>query len=510
MQTSILEKQPRRSPFLRATLIVLLCLAGAAVIAVTAGFAWFWATLPDGHIFPGVTAAGLPLGGLTVNAAAQRLDQAWNRKSVVLSDGQSSWQTNPAFLGIWMDPGATLAQAPILGDRSISWNSIQTRIDPPVYALDPVVRFDRGVAESALTHWAETVNLAPQDAQLSLADGKLESKASRQGRALDVTRVVDRIASDPKAVLESGRLDVYFSPVNPEITDVSQAAAKAKGYLDLHLGGAIYDPIKDETIAWQIDPGQIASWVSVERQADRYAVHFNRTGLIAYLADLQQHVDLGPDRVIDALPEASSLADSVLAGKAPLLIARYLPTEYTLQSPETLFQVGWDQGIPYWRMMKANPAVNPKVVLPAGQKLTVPSRSDLLPVPVIPNKRIVISITHQRMQVFQDGKQIREFVISTGISDSPTQPGVFQVQTHDPNAYASNWNLWMPNWLGIYEAWPGFMNGIHGLPMLSNGVRLWANVLGKPASFGCIILSLDNAAWLYTWAENGVVVEIQA
>ena len=67
----------------------------------------------------------------------------------------------------------------------------------------------------------------------------------------------------------------------------------------------------------------------------------------------------------------------------------------------------------------------------------------------------------------------------------------------------------MPNFLGIYEAWPGFMNGIHGLPKLSNGVRLWANILGKPASYGCIILDTKPSKWLYDWAENGVVVEIR-
>jgi lipoprotein-anchoring transpeptidase ErfK/SrfK len=53
------------------------------------------------------------------------------------------------------------------------------------------------------------------------------------------------------------------------------------------------------------------------------------------------------------------------------------------------------------------------------------------------------------------------------------------------------------------------MNGIHGLPVLSNGQRLWANVLGQPASYGCIILDLQPAKWLYNWAEDGVVVEIQ-
>jgi lipoprotein-anchoring transpeptidase ErfK/SrfK len=67
----------------------------------------------------------------------------------------------------------------------------------------------------------------------------------------------------------------------------------------------------------------------------------------------------------------------------------------------------------------------------------------------------------------------------------------------------------MPHFLGIYDATPGFTNGIHGLPMLSNGKRLWGSVLGRPASYGCIILDLDAAELLYSWAEDGVVVEIQ-
>jgi lipoprotein-anchoring transpeptidase ErfK/SrfK len=100
-------------------------------------------------------------------------------------------------------------------------------------------------------------------------------------------------------------------------------------------------------------------------------------------------------------------------------------------------------------------------------------------------------------------------IVSTGMPDSPTMAGIFQVQTHEINAYASNWDLYMPHFLGIYEAWPGFMNGIHGLPLLSSGRRLWASNLGAPASYGCIILDLAAAEDLYNWAEDGVVVEIR-
>jgi lipoprotein-anchoring transpeptidase ErfK/SrfK len=147
--------------------------------------------------------------------------------------------------------------------------------------------------------------------------------------------------------------------------------------------------------------------------------------------------------------------------------------------------------------------------LHGGQTLTIPSKDDLLPLPVVASKRIVISISEQRLWMQQDGGTIAKHIISTGIDRSPTQPGIFQVQSHDPNAYASVWDLHMPDFLGIYEAWPGFMNGIHGLPTLSNGQRLWANILGRPASYGCIILDLKASQQLYDWAEDGVVVEIQ-
>jgi hypothetical protein len=67
----------------------------------------------------------------------------------------------------------------------------------------------------------------------------------------------------------------------------------------------------------------------------------------------------------------------------------------------------------------------------------------------------------------------------------------------------------MPHFLAIYDALPGFTNGIHGLPLLSSGVRLWGSVLGRPASYGCIILDLKAAEDIYAWAEDGVVVEIR-
>ncbi|NDJ35889.1 MAG: L,D-transpeptidase family protein, partial [Chloroflexi bacterium] len=170
--------------------------------------------------------------------------------------------------------------------------------------------------------------------------------------------------------------------------------------------------------------------------------------------------------------------------------------------------IAWDVGVPYWRIAEANPGINTDG-LDVGNTLTIPAKTDLLPLPVVEGKRMLVDISDQRAWAYQDGDLWREFIISTGIDRSPTQPGVFQMQLFDEYAYAGNWDLYMPDFIGIYEAWPGFMNGFHGLPTLSSGVTLWADVLGQPASYGCIILDLDDSTALWQWAEPGIVVEIR-
>ncbi len=225
-----------------------------------------------------------------------------------------------------------------------------------------------------------------------------------------------------------------------------------------------------------------------------------------YVAGL--NAELGGERLFD-IDLAFDNAKAGLSGEPsePLLI-QYLPREHVVQQSESLVSFSFRMGIPYWKLQEENPQLYGRGLV-RGETITLPSRDAMLPLPVVMNKRVVISITEQHMWLYQDGEELNDYVISTGMAGSPTMPGIFQVQSHFVNAYASRWDLWMPNFLGIYEAAPGFLNGIHGLPLLSNGVRLWGGVLGQPASYGCIVLDLESAENLFDWAEDGVVVEIR-
>ncbi len=133
------------------------------------------------------------------------------------------------------------------------------------------------------------------------------------------------------------------------------------------------------------------------------------------------------------------------------------------------------------------------------------------PAPSVPSyggsKYILISISEQHLYAYEGDALVYSFTASTGMNNA-TRAGTFSVLDKIPNAYGATWNIWMPNWLGIY--WAGSMeNGIHALPILPNGAQLWAGFLGRPISYGCIVLGAYEAQLLYDWAELGTPVEIR-
>jgi lipoprotein-anchoring transpeptidase ErfK/SrfK len=121
---------------------------------------------------------------------------------------------------------------------------------------------------------------------------------------------------------------------------------------------------------------------------------------------------------------------------------------------------------------------------------------------------IVVGIAEQRMKVYEGGELVFDFVVSTGEPGRDTAVGEFEILDKIDVAYASTWNLDMPYWMGIYWSGP-LENGIHALPIVKHtGYKLWDGYLGQRVSYGCIILSDEDAATLFNWAEIGTKVKI--
>jgi lipoprotein-anchoring transpeptidase ErfK/SrfK len=75
-------------------------------------------------------------------------------------------------------------------------------------------------------------------------------------------------------------------------------------------------------------------------------------------------------------------------------------------------------------------------------------------------------------------------------------------------AQSRAYRLDMPYWLGIYDV-GSYENGIHGLPIeWSTGEKLWDNLIGQPATFGCAMLMDEDAKTLFDLAYIGMPVHI--
>jgi hypothetical protein len=271
----------------------------------------------------------------------------------------------------------------------------------------------------------------------------------------------------------------------------------------------VYDPIRDETLQWNVAPDTWGAWLIATNPTDplRPPILVDSTAVRAYLTT--QEMTLGADRRLDISEAVSAVQTTVAGGLAnPRLRAYHRDRSHVVQPGETIISIAWDYGIPYPYVQEANGGIDS---LSVGQTITIPSPDNMLRLPVIPNKRIVVSIPNQTVKVYENGALKWDWIASTGIDTSPTWTGVYQVLTHDPNAYASNWNLWMPDFLGVYYPVPGadFINGFHGFPTRGGSQLLWTGDLGTRVTYGCILVSSDNARLLYNWAEDGVIVEIQ-
>lgn len=475
----------------------------------------------SGRILPGVQINKTQLGGMTIQEAEITLVEKWNLEiQIMVTNGLQNQLVSPAKLGLRLDSGSTVQKAYEVG-RVGSFLARSAQLFASLkdgMQIQPEVALDKDAARTGLEDLLPLLSQPAKDATIRVEGGILSPIPPEIGYTFDIEEGLALLEAHYQEILAKRTLQVTPKPVLPTVLDSTPALAEAQSLLDTPFTILGYDPITNETFNWPVPSEVLGTWLKVEADDQGLRVALDQSQVALYLTNISQ--TLGTERYLETERESSLLAEKFIEGvssaknsstpgsiSAAVTIS-HRAASYMVQSNDTMLKISWRVGMPMWMILEANPTVDPEAVQ-AGTELVIPSKDKLIPLPAIPNKRIVINLSQQRLWAYQDGKVLNKYIISTGIDRSPTQPGVFQVQSHDINAYASVWDLYMPHFLGIYEAWPGFMNGIHGLPTLSSGRRLWANILGKPASYGCVILDLGAAEWLYNWAEDGVVVEIQ-
>lgn len=458
---------------------------------------------------PGVYILDQAVGLTSLDETTALVQETWNKDRLInLIDPNNPamhFIVSPADLGLWVDPDATAQGAYNIGRDSAPFSGLISAASGYQQIILPVLYLNEEIARQTLTEISQQVEIKPVNARLAYQNGDWVVEPSSDGLILDIDTVLEGLSSHTTKVLLTGSIDLHTRPVSPEITDLSLVLSEIETVVAENLHISAYDPITDEHLTLYIPQEIKREWVTVDPETNIVQLTY-REDDIQKLVETWQN-ELGQGRTF-IMPENFDPLINAWDQRQPYLaIIQHPATVYEVSRGESLWSISLKLGIPLWHILEANEGLTTSN-LEFGMSITIPSKNDLLPLPVIPEKRIVIDISTQRMTVYENGQVRSTHIISTGVEDSPTMAGVFQIQSHSLNAYASNWDLYMPHFMGIYEAWPGFMNGIHGLPTLSNGQRLWAGNLGRPVSYGCIILGLAEAEALYDWAEPGVVVEI--
>jgi LysM repeat protein len=206
---------------------------------------------------------------------------------------------------------------------------------------------------------------------------------------------------------------------------------------------------------------------------------------------------VGQKLVIPGAPDVSTL---------PPLTGTQI--QYTVAAGDTLGRIAQKYGTTAAAIARANNLTSPDLIR-VGMKLVIPGPEETPRTYTGPVSRFVVSITQQRCWLYGGNTVIADWPCSTGQKGIGTQAGSYTVQSKLEKAFGSAWNIWMPYWLGFY--WAGSTeNGIHGIPYNADtGWRLWEGYVGTPVTYGCVLLSTENAKTLYDLAYIGMPVIIQ-
>lgn len=226
---------------------------------------------------------------------------------------------------------------------------------------------------------------------------------------------------------------------------------------------------------------------------------------------------------LQALVEANNLADpSLIAVGQRLTIPATgsqgtpspaapvaIPAEYVVGPGDTLAGIAQQAQTTVAALAAANGISDPSKIY-VGQRLTVPSGATAPIAQAAPQGGLhfYVSISQQRCQLYRSDQVLYNWPCSTGRAGSGTKAGEFFVQSKIREAWGSRWGFYMPFWLGIYWA-GGSENGIHGLPYQPGGYPVWANMVGTPVTYGCVLLGANESETLWNMAYIGMPVTIQ-
>ena len=115
-------------------------------------------------------------------------------------------------------------------------------------------------------------------------------------------------------------------------------------------------------------------------------------------------------------------------------------------------------------------------------------------------KWVDVNITTQLLVAFEGQTPVFTSKVSTGVPRHPTVEGTYRIYAKYRSTLMKGGEgaeyYYLPNVPYTMYFYSGY--ALHG--------AYWHRNFGQPMSHGCVNLTLDDAAWLYQWSPEGILV----
>jgi vancomycin resistance protein YoaR len=222
-----------------------------------------------GHVYPGVSVAGVDLSGLTPAEAAARITQAVDypeRGRILLYDNTTTYNLTPAQLGFFLDPQTSALNAFHIGRANGLFQNIFDQYDAWFggRSLAPTLVFDQRVAQTYLLTLAHQIDKPVIEANLGLNGVDVVVHSGQVGRELDTNTALALITAQLSS-LRDGAIRLPVTESAPVILDTAKQAETARKILSAPLALTISNPAQGDPGPWSFDPQALANMLTIER-----------------------------------------------------------------------------------------------------------------------------------------------------------------------------------------------------------------------------------------------------
>lgn len=484
-----------------AGLLVLALVAGAA-LSVTAA-SWGQDLRTGEHLLPGVTIAGVEVGGATRSEAIAQVQAVLARHldgEVSLRHDVGTWTTTPRELGATTDLEQVVADAFAGTVEATLPQLIATRWfgSTSQLSLEVTITRDAAAERSLVEEVVGSVDLEPTDAVVTWAGEGAEVTAHTEGRAVDAEALSAELrdaldAADTAAPVE---VAVPTTVLPPQLTtaQAEQAATTAEQAVTAALDRPVVITFGERS--WSVTPREVGARV------DGAAVV--QASLASPSVTPEVPLTVEPDDVAGTIAAIAGEVDI-----APVSAAAGYRGGRVEIAPEQDGRAV-DRAAGRTALAAALAGADSEVALPVGVARAAVTRAAFATV-------LVVRQSERVVELHRDGQLVRSWPVAVGTGGSPTPTGTFVVgaKRFEPtwvNPAPDRWGADLPARIG-----PGPDNplGLRALNWYRPGggdtlIRFHGtpneDSIGEAASNGCVRMFNNDVVELYDLVPRGAMI----